>query len=301
MNANPTVSDRVVPMLEGSPFEADYGKQQVQWTTDDRNFLDQKEKVIESGKKAFLRVGAALGEIRDYKGGLLYLETHGTFKEYCKARWGFSTQHVYRHIAAAKVVNLMSPRGDIPPEILHQVSERHARELNRIPDDDDRAELLREVAARSGGKVPGARELEREVDRFLKKQSGEAAPNGAGKTGHPDNAAAEVAMSFQPVDDDPTGDAPLPAGSGGDAGVAPTLPRPIIHSNPLILEESMQAALDEIDDRKALSSEQRKFTKHLISEVAAKLNDLVGDDPDSDIRTSVGRALECVRELAENG
>ena len=301
MNANPTVSDRVVPMLEGSPFEADYGKQQVQWTTDDRNFLDQKEKVIESGKKAFLKVSDALEAIRDYKGGLLYLETHGTFKEYCTARWGFSTQHVYRHIAAAKVVNLMSPRGDIAPEILHQVSERHARELNRIPDDDDRAELLREVAARSGGKVPGARELEREVDCFLKKQSGEAAPNGAGETGHPDNAAAEVAMSFQPVDDDPTGDAPLSAVSGDDAGVAPTLHRPIIHSSPLIVEQAMQAALDEIDDRKDLSSKQRKFTRHLIEEVATKLNDLVGDAPDDDIRTSVGRALECVRDLAENG
>lgn len=298
MNAIHAASAYVVPMLD-SPFESAYGKDPVKWTEDDRNFLEQNEKIIESGRQVFLKVGVALGEIHDYKGGILYLENHCTFKDYCKNRWGFSAQHVYRNIAAAKVVNLLSPRGDIPQELLSQLTERHTRELNRIQDENGRAKLLKEVSAKTGGKMPSARELAREVDCVMEKPLVATATTGGEPTAIRDNP--DLTPDSEPTDEDATGKAVFLVVRDDTADAALVLDQPSIINTPLILEEYMQAALDEIDDREHLSSKQRKITRQFVEKLAIKLNEVAGDEPDEDLRTSAGLALECLREMVEIG
>jgi len=73
--------------------------------------LQDCEKIIQSGKKEFVRVGLALEEIRDKK---LYRSKFGTFQEYCLKRWGFSRSYGYQLIEDAKVAEQMSAKVDIP-------------------------------------------------------------------------------------------------------------------------------------------------------------------------------------------
>jgi hypothetical protein len=58
--------------------------------------------VIERGLQTFVEVGNALLEIRDSR---LYRESHGTFEQYCRERWGWGRNYVNKQIAAAEVAN----------------------------------------------------------------------------------------------------------------------------------------------------------------------------------------------------
>ena len=78
------------------------------------------ERVIERGKQTFIEVGEALAEIRTKR---LYRETHATFEEYLRKRWGMGRSQAYRLIDASGVVAAMSPIGDKP------ASEAQARAL----------------------------------------------------------------------------------------------------------------------------------------------------------------------------
>jgi hypothetical protein len=73
--------------------------------------LGELEVVIERGKSAFVKVGLALLEIRDAR---LYRETHGTFEEYCRERWGWTRVHANRQIQAAVFVESLEPGGSKP-------------------------------------------------------------------------------------------------------------------------------------------------------------------------------------------
>src|ERR1051325_1200656 len=63
--------------------------------------LKRCEKVIEEGLKTFYKVGNALMEIRE---GKLYRDTHATFEDYCKVKWGMGKSHAYRMMEATEVV-----------------------------------------------------------------------------------------------------------------------------------------------------------------------------------------------------
>ena len=52
---------------------------------DETRLLAECERIIDAGIKAFCEMGKALVTIRDRK---LYRETHGTYEDYCKDRWG---------------------------------------------------------------------------------------------------------------------------------------------------------------------------------------------------------------------
>jgi hypothetical protein len=80
--------------------------------------LTELEAVIERGLQAFVETGKALIEIRDAE---LYGE--GTFADYCKNRWGWHRSYAYRLMDGARVIENLSPTGDIPK------TERVAREL----------------------------------------------------------------------------------------------------------------------------------------------------------------------------
>lgn len=85
--------------------------------------LEGLERVIESGLQTFIEVGSALKEIRDLK---LYRESHKSFEEYCRERWGMGKAYAHRLIGASEVVGNLSPMGDIPK------SERQCRPLTNL-------------------------------------------------------------------------------------------------------------------------------------------------------------------------
>jgi len=56
------------------------------------------EQTIARAKKRLVRMGLALGAIRDLR---LYKREYGTFDEYCRAKWGCGRRQAYRLIEAA--------------------------------------------------------------------------------------------------------------------------------------------------------------------------------------------------------
>lgn len=108
------------------------------------------EKIIEKGMAHFVEVGWALTVIRDEK---LYTDCHGTFDEYCKARWGFARSYAYRLMDSAKTVRMierMSPNGDKIP-----TSEGQIRPLSSLPE-EERPEVWDQAVERSEGHVTAA-------------------------------------------------------------------------------------------------------------------------------------------------
>lgn len=115
------------------------------------------EGVIERGLETFVDVGLALTEIRNNR---LYKETHGTFEDYCRERWGWNRSYAYRQIAAAETASLLSPMGDKPE------SERVARPLTRLEPEQQR-EAWEEAVRESPDGKPTAAIVEKTVSRKM--------------------------------------------------------------------------------------------------------------------------------------
>jgi hypothetical protein len=94
---------------------------------DKRDRLGDLEEVIERGLTTFVEVGNAIREIRDSK---LYRESHGTFEDYCRERWGWSKRHANRQVEAANTAEILGPIGPIPTEAV-------ARELAPLKGDPE--------------------------------------------------------------------------------------------------------------------------------------------------------------------
>lgn len=71
----------------------------------DRERLAELETIVDEGLATFIRVGSALREIQERR---LYRETHSSFDEYCRDRWGLDRHYAYRQIRAANVVQVLS-------------------------------------------------------------------------------------------------------------------------------------------------------------------------------------------------
>ncbi len=132
--------------------------------------LVELEAIVQKGRSTFLEVGAALVRIHQAQ---LYKLTHSTWEGYCEQRWGWSRQHAYRLMTAAKVAVSLSPEGIQVP------SERHARELARLPP-EQRQEAWQEAVASVDpeqakrrvhyGRYGSLSETEQAVGRRLTKQ-----------------------------------------------------------------------------------------------------------------------------------
>lgn len=117
--------------------------------------LHECEAVIERGLTTFVEVGQALLEIRESR---LYRETHDTFEDYCRDRWGWSRQRAHQMIEASAMSTIV----DIAPS-----NEAQARELARLKYDPDAVrEVWSEVKAEHGDKVT-ASDVREAVDRKL--------------------------------------------------------------------------------------------------------------------------------------
>jgi hypothetical protein len=84
---------------------------------EERELLQECEKVVDRNKLTFLMAGEALATIRDKR---LYRETHETFEDYTQERFGYGRAHTYRLMDACQVAKQLelvnedlSPRGDI--------------------------------------------------------------------------------------------------------------------------------------------------------------------------------------------
>ena len=88
--------------------------------------LTHLENIIARNQCHFHKIGKALKEIRDSR--LYKLILFETFEAYTKARWDLGKSHAYRLIQAYKVINNLSPIGDILPENEYQV--RHLIKLD---------------------------------------------------------------------------------------------------------------------------------------------------------------------------
>ena len=107
--------------------------------------LDKCEKTIERYKDAFVEVGNALAKIRD---GRLYRDTHSSFDVYCRERWGWMRDYADKLIAASGVVERVHTIVGNSPK-----TESQARELNKLPP-EEQADAWREaVETAPGGKV----------------------------------------------------------------------------------------------------------------------------------------------------
>jgi hypothetical protein len=125
-------------------------------TPTDRTTLAACEATIARGLQTFTEVGHALARIKTEK---LYRADYDSFEAYCKARWGFARAHAYRLIDAAKVVENVSPIGDIPKE-------SQARELARLPADQQQ-DAWQEVIEETDGR-PTAAAVRETVERRLR-------------------------------------------------------------------------------------------------------------------------------------
>jgi hypothetical protein len=93
--------------------------------------FDELERVIERGLGTFVEVGRALLEIQRRR--LYRAAGYETFAEYVEKRWDLSSAHAYRQIEASKVVDILSPIGEMPLP----ANEAQARELAPLVDDPD--------------------------------------------------------------------------------------------------------------------------------------------------------------------
>jgi phage N-6-adenine-methyltransferase len=110
--------------------------------------LAQLEDTIQRGLNTFVDVGNALLEIRDSR---LYRESHSTFEDYCRDRWGMSRPRAYQMIEAAEVVGNLSTNVDILP-----ATESVARPLTSLPPETQRTVWAEAVTTAPNGKVTAA-------------------------------------------------------------------------------------------------------------------------------------------------
>ena len=90
--------------------------------------LAECEETIARGVRGYVEAGEALRTIRDAR---LYRETHGTFEDYCRERWGWNDRRASQLIAAAEVSTTVGILGAPTP-----ANEAQARELVGLPAED---------------------------------------------------------------------------------------------------------------------------------------------------------------------
>jgi hypothetical protein len=106
--------------------------------------LKEYERAIDRGLTTFYAVGTALAAIRD---GRLYRETHNTFEEYCRERWGFTRMRASQMIAASAVYENVN-HGLQPP-----ATERQARPLTALPAEQQAAVWQKAVESAPNGTI----------------------------------------------------------------------------------------------------------------------------------------------------
>lgn len=135
-------------------------------TPEEREALRELESVVERGLKAFHAMAAALSQIRKER---LYRETHASFEEYCRDRWGITRARAYQLISAAEVSTRVD-RAGLP----HPENERQMRELGRLKP-EEQIETWGRLT--EGGGMPSTSEVRVAVEAVLKSKGPEDESN----------------------------------------------------------------------------------------------------------------------------
>ena len=152
----------------------------------EKTCLIDLEAIIEAHRKSFYAVGQALFEIRDHR---LYRQIgFDRFEDYVKSRWDMGISHSYRLIDAFKVVNNLSPIGEILP-----TNEARARCLTKL-DPSRQREVWRAFLA--SGIKQNARNIARFVSSYTDKK-GFCRPQGRIDVISEDYQQAVMAMLYQ--------------------------------------------------------------------------------------------------------
>ena len=144
------MAKKSIPQLASNPLAVTEVVGADDLSTTEREFLHEREKIIERGSRVFVEVGTALAEIKNYKDGVL-VRRYGGFDQYCKERWGFGLTYGYRLMDAAKVVKELSPRGENAAEAVLPTSEKQVRELTRLESPEHRREAWKKTVEGAGG------------------------------------------------------------------------------------------------------------------------------------------------------
>lgn len=121
----------------------------------------------------------------DVRDARLYRQTHGTFEDYCKERWGMHRSRAYRFIEAAETVEALSPMGDTVPN-----NERQARPLTKLEPEAQRQAWAKAVETAPEGRITAAH-VERTVRSFAPPDGSQAE---AGET-EPPRPSRQVVMA----------------------------------------------------------------------------------------------------------
>lgn len=132
-------------------------------TSDEAKRFAVLDKQVAKFAKSFVKVADALFQIRNDR---LYRAKYATFQEYCESVHKISRQYANRLIKAAQVqaemVPIVSNLGLAIPE-----NEAQLRELVRLPDTQQRVEVIQQVIAESDKSNYTAKQLRNVVDARL--------------------------------------------------------------------------------------------------------------------------------------
>ena len=144
------------------------------------------EAAIEANQRSFYALGKALEEIRDHR--LYRAIGFDRFEDYVKSRWDMGISHSYRLMDAFKVVENLSPIGEVLP-----TNEAQARCLTKL-DRFDQQEVWRAFLA-SGIKLK-ARNIRKFVSSYMGKRNFCLSPDRIDVIGE-DYRQAVMAMLYQ--------------------------------------------------------------------------------------------------------
>lgn len=134
----------------------------VSEATSIRTRLEELEGVISEGLQTFVEVGNAIREIRDNR---LYRESHDTFEEYCKERWGWSKRHTNYQVEAANTAQIV---GEISPT-RPNASQAHELAPLAKEDPEEAQAVWAELKEQHGDKIT-AKKVKQAVNGRLKRE-----------------------------------------------------------------------------------------------------------------------------------
>lgn len=153
----------------GTPYVTNNGGQsEDELSYDELREREQLERLVE---RAFYEAGRALKQLRDRR---LYRDSHETFDEYCKERFGFTRRHVDYLVAGSQVVdNLM--RTDCSQSEVSETrtncsqilptKEYQVRPLAKLEPEQQR-ECWRQAVKAAGDKAPSGNVVKSIVDKI---------------------------------------------------------------------------------------------------------------------------------------
>lgn len=132
--------------------------------------IEREERITRAQRNAYLEIGLDLKAIRDNRWYRAKRSipvdgrySFNTFEEYCETRWEMSRVRAHQLIECAEVSTKMLTIVNKLP-----TSESHVRELLKLQDDADRAEVWRRVA-QNGGNIT-ARSIAEAVEKYKAEQ-----------------------------------------------------------------------------------------------------------------------------------